>query len=98
MNGNWVKCFAVLTSTVLFASSSFAGKIAVRNGSFESPQTQFVDPRIDFWQKAPQPQGFDTNIFGAWDNLAGLFINPPSTNASHLDNADGLQIAYLFGY
>ena len=60
--------------------------------------TQFADPRIDSWQKAPQPAGFDTNVFGAWDNLAGVFINPAATNAQHIDNAAGGQLAYLFSY
>jgi len=49
------------------------------------------------WQKAPQPPNFDTNVF-QWDQLAGLFVNPPSTNADHIDNAEGNQLAYLFAY
>jgi hypothetical protein len=96
MNRNWVTCLAACT--LLFASRGFAREIAVPNGSFESPVTEFVDSRIDFWQKAAQPQGFDPKVFGAWDNLVGLFINPASTNTSHIDNADGNQLVYLFGY
>jgi len=72
--------------------------IAVPNFSFESVATQFADPRIDSWQKPPQPVTFDTNLFGAWDNLAGVFLNPPPTNAGYIDNADGQQLAYLFAY
>ncbi|HEV8541055.1 MAG TPA: hypothetical protein VGR78_01575 [Verrucomicrobiae bacterium] len=72
--------------------------IAVPNFSFESQPTQFVDPRIDAWQKPPQPPGYDTNIFHAWDNLSGVFINPPSTNADYIDNAEGNQLVYLFAY
>jgi hypothetical protein len=75
-----------------------AEEIPVPNFSFESPVTQFVDPRIDSWQKAPQPATFDTNTFGAWDNLSGLFINPPSTNSEHIDNAQGNQLVFLFAY
>jgi hypothetical protein len=72
--------------------------IAVPNGSFESPSTLFVDPRIDSWQKAAQPAFFDTNVFGPWDNLAGVFLNTAPTNVDHIDNADGNQLAYLFSY
>ena len=72
--------------------------IAVPNFSFESVATQFADPRIDSWQKSPQPSTFDTNIFGAWDNLSGVFLNAPSTNADYIPNADGNQLGYLFAY
>src|SRR5262249_24992493 len=72
--------------------------IGIPNFSFESVATQFADPRIDAWQKAPQPSTFDTNIFGTWDNLAGGFLNTAPTNADHIDNADGNQLAYLFAY
>ncbi len=70
----------------------------VPNYSFESQPTDFVDTRIDSWQKPPQPDTFDTNVFGAWDNLAGLFANAPSTNGDFIDNADGSQVAFLFAY
>ena len=75
-----------------------AGNLYVPNSSFESVATQFADPRIDWWQKAPQPFSFDTNIFGAWDNLAGVFFNSPITNSDHIVNADGSQLGYLFAY
>jgi hypothetical protein len=88
-------CLGALFSTQL---SGRAGNLYVPNSSFESPATQFADPRIDSWQKAPQPPTFDTNIFGAWENLSGLFLNPGPTNAGHLDNAAGSQLAYLFAY
>src|SRR5580765_7571772 len=79
-------------------ANSAASEIALPNSSFESQPTQFVDPRIDFWQKAPQPPTFDTNRLGAWENLAGLFVNPPATNSEHIDNADGGQVAFIFNY
>jgi hypothetical protein len=60
--------------------------------------TQFADPRIDSWQKSAQPATFDTNKFGPWDTLSGVFLNPASTNAEHIGNADGNQLAYLFAY
>jgi hypothetical protein len=97
MNRNWVTYLAACT--LLFASGAFAREIAVPNGSFESPVTEFVDTRIDFWQKAPKPANVDTNQLGStWENLTGLFINPAATNASHINNADGNQLAYLFAF
>ena len=73
----------------------FAG---VPNYSFESQVTPFADPRVDSWQKPPQPDTFDPDIFGAWTNLAGVFANTPDTNGVFIDNADGSQLAYLFAY
>src|SRR5947199_5697058 len=88
---------------VFFGLGFSVGNVAARdiplpNGSFESQPTQFADPRIDFWQKAPQPATFDTNRLGPWENLAGLFINPPPTNPEHIDNAGGNQVAFIFNY
>jgi len=88
----------ILLASIFPLGTSQAANIYVPNFSFESQPTQFVDPRIDSWQKNPQPATFDTNVFGAWDNLSGLFVNPPSTNADHLDNAEGNQLVYLFSY
>jgi hypothetical protein len=90
-------CFLGLTISLL-APVSHAGNLYVPNFSFESTPTQFADPRVDSWQKAPQPSTFDTNVFGSWDNLVGVFLNPPATNAAHIDNADGNQLAYVFSY
>jgi hypothetical protein len=72
--------------------------IYVPNFSFESQQTPFVDPHVDFWQKPPAPANFDTNVFGAWENLAGVFQNSPSGDPGRISNADGNQLAYLFAY
>ena len=58
------------------ASGVEAARIYVPNASFESQATAYADPRIDLWQKAAQPVTFDTNVFGAWDNLSGVFANP----------------------
>jgi len=88
----WLAAFIALAGTLS------AANLYVPNFSFESQATPFADPRIDSWQKAPQPATFDTNIFGAWDNLAGVFLNPASTNADHIDNCDGSQLGYLFSY
>jgi hypothetical protein len=87
-----------LAALHLLAGTLLAANLYVPNSSFESQATPFADPRIDSWQKAPQPATFDTNIFGAWDNLAGVFLNPASTNADHIDNCEGSQLAYLFSY
>ncbi len=75
-----------------------AGVLYVPNFSFESQVTPFADPRADDWEKAPQPDTFDTNVFGDWDTLAGVFGNVPPTNADFIDNANGSQLAYLFSY
>src|SRR5579884_2094505 len=93
---SFVILFALLLSSVAFVHG---GSIYVPNYSFESQQTSFADPRVDSWQKPDQPVGFDTNTFGAWDNLAGVFYNDPSTNNSdYISNADGSQLAFLFAY
>src|SRR5437660_1598251 len=68
-----------------------AGTLSVPNFSFESQVTPFADPRVDSWQKPPQPGTFDTNVFGPWENLAGVFVNAPATNADHIDNCNGNQ-------
>ena len=72
--------------------------IDVPNFSFESQVTPFADPRVDAWAKPPQPAGYNTNIFGDWFNLSGVFANSPSTNADYIDNADGSQLGFLFAY
>ena len=76
-------------ATLLGAPSLRAGNLYVPNGSFESQPTTFADPRIDAWQKAAQPGTFDTNTFGAWDNLAGVFMNSPAGYPGNIDNAAG---------
>jgi hypothetical protein len=83
---------------LLAALSSFGGNLYVPNFSFESPVTPFAFTNIDSWQKTPQPSTFDTNIFGPWNTLVGLFANTDATNADHIDNAQGNQLAYLFAY
>ena len=99
-SGRWFRVVRVFAGCLLgmLAGSTRAGNLYVPNASFEGQPTFFADPRIDFWQKPPQPGTFDTNIFGSWDNLAGVFINPPATNAEHIVNADGNQLAYIFAY
>jgi hypothetical protein len=93
-----IQLIIVLVILISAIKPLIAQVLPVPNGSFESPATPFVDTRIDSWEKSPQPSTFDTNIFGAWDTLAGVFLNSPATNSSHIDNASGLQLAYLFAY
>lgn len=93
------------TGAGLFLAGSMAASgqaIPIPNGSFESPG---VDPAIDVtttvgsWQKAPQPAYFNSSVFGfTWDQTAGLFGNTPPGNASHIDNVDGNQAAYLLPF
>ena len=74
-----------------------AATLYIPNASFESPAIPQFGPVIDSWIKAPQPGTFDPNVFGSWDNLAGLFVNFPGTPYS-IDNAAGNQLAFLFSY
>src|SRR5579859_2784852 len=89
-------CAILFAFSLTAAGTAVAGSLYVPNGSFESQPTQFADPRIDAWQKTPQPGTFDTNIFGEWFNLNGVFANTSPTNADFIDNADGAQLGYLF--
>lgn len=75
-----------------------AQPITIPNFSFESPATTFVDPRIDHWQKTPQPGWYDPVTFGGytWDQTMGLFMNVPPGDARHIPNCDGAQAIYLF--
>ncbi|HWX23167.1 MAG TPA: hypothetical protein VN578_24965 [Candidatus Binatia bacterium] len=98
MSRDWAVMAGTVVVLAAWAGALRAGTLYVPNFSFESPATSFADPRVDSWQKPTQPGTFDTNIFGAWDNLAGVFLNAPSTNADHIDNADGNQLAYIFAY
>lgn len=86
-----------LTALLAAAPALRAGNLYVPNGSFESPSTSLAGPAIDSWQKAPQPPTFDPNVFGAWDNLAGVFTNTPGSPV-FIDNANANQLAYLFAY
>jgi hypothetical protein len=68
----------------------------VPNGSFESPETSFADPRLDDWQKAPQPAWYQGGPDHPWDQLVGQFLNTPPGSANHIDNVEGNQAAFLF--
>jgi hypothetical protein len=65
------------------------------NYSFESPSTDFANPLIDSWQKAPQPIWYNDPMF-PWFQLMGEFLNTSNGSPDHIDNVEGLQGAYLF--
>jgi len=90
---------AVLVGTVMLAalaSKLQAGSIYIPNASFESPQTEFVDINIDFWQKSPTPWWYDESGGYYWDQLTGIFLNVAPPDPEHIDNCDGKQAAWLF--
>src|SRR4029077_12323228 len=68
----------------------------VPNGSFESPETDFADPRLDAWQKAPEPAWYMGGGGFPWDQLMGQFLNTTNGSPNHIDNMEGGQGAFLF--
>lgn len=72
------------------------GAIYVPNASFESPRTQFADPRMDSWQKAPEPPWYQGGEAFPWDQLTGQFLNTAPGSSNHIDNLDGTQAAFIF--
>jgi hypothetical protein len=68
----------------------------VPNGSFELPQTEFADPRMDGWEKAPEPAWYTGGQQAPWDQLVGQFVNTRHGSSDHIDNLDGEQAAFLF--
>lgn len=81
---------------VFCAHSAAAGTIHVPNSSFETPETSFVDPRIDSWQKAAKPAWYDEGSGFLWDQLVGLFANTTPPDPTHIDNCDGNQAIFIF--
>src|SRR5712671_4775802 len=74
-----------------------ADALNVPNASFESPQTPFADPRMDEWQKAPEPPWYMGGGGFPWEQLMGQFLNAPDGDTTnHIDNMDGAQAAFLF--
>lgn len=69
----------------------------VRNGSFESPETDFASPSIDGWMKAPEPLWYvdPTGMF-PWSAVMGQYLNSSNGSPDHITNMDGRQGAYLF--
>ena len=82
-------------------SSMQAQSIDVPNGSFESPTPPAgypATPQVDVWQKSTQPVWFDPATTGGitWNQLSGVFPNPPAGDSKSIDNVNGQQAAYLF--
>jgi hypothetical protein len=73
--------------------------VMVPNFSFENPPVPTGAPAypvINNWQKFPQPAYWDEPTMGPWTNLTGIFPNPASGEAGHIDNVDRTQAAYIF--
>lgn len=87
---------APAAAVVLWIGAVAADVIPIANGSFESPATEFVDTRVDGWQKTPKPAWWDETAYGPWDNLVGVFANVPPGDPRHIDNCDGRQAIWLF--
>ncbi len=75
-----------------------AATVAVPNGSFESPRTDYVDVNIDFWQKSARPDWYVESGGYLWTQLTGVFKNTPTNSPAgdHIDNCDGDQALWLF--
>jgi hypothetical protein len=73
-----------------------AASLEPPNPSFESPATEFVDNRVDAWQKTPKPAWYDESGGFTWEQLSGVFKNTEPGKDDHLENADGAQAFYLF--
>jgi hypothetical protein len=73
--------------------------VQVPNFSFENPPVPAGTPAYPLfnnWQKFPKPSYWDEATMGPWDNLTGVFPNPPAGQDGHIDNIERLQAAYLF--
>ena len=89
----WAFAAALLTAGT---GALRAGAIHIPNGSFESPETAFADPQVDFWQKTPRPFWYDESSGYLWSQLTGVFANTAVGSADHIDNMDGKQGVFLF--
>jgi len=97
MSFSRLSILAVLGGASALAQST---SVPVANGSFESPVWTGplpVDIRLDGWTKSPAPSWFvPQGPLQSWDQLSGIFPNPPSGQPGRIPNADGQQAAYLF--
>jgi hypothetical protein len=90
-----------LIACVLLAANAFRvcaaqSGLQISNSSFESPNTDFADPRMDAWQKAPEPAWYQGGKGFPWDQLIGQFQNTPQGSSNHIDNIEGEQGAFIF--
>jgi hypothetical protein len=81
---------------LVFCASCFGATIEIPNGSFESPETPFVDIQVDSWQKNPKPNWYDESDGFLWIQLAGVFLNTAADSPDHIDNMHGNQALFLF--
>lgn len=80
-------------AAVIVARSGESAVLPVANPSFELPATDFVDLRVESWQKVPKPDWFVETPGQTWDQLIGTFKDDPK---DALDNISGSQAIYLF--
>lgn len=73
-----------------------AQPVPVPNSSFELPSTFFVNTRVEHWQETPKPAWYQEGGGFEWDQLTGVFRNPPPGASDHLVNCEGEQAFYLF--
>lgn len=73
-----------------------AADLAIANPSFELPSTPFVSTIIEGWQRSPKPTWYDEGGGFLWEQLTGLFLNPPPSSADRIINCHGDQAAWLF--
>ncbi len=97
-----------LAMTAAFAGVVCAGTVYVPNYSFELPvigtNSPYAAPVLESWQESSQPSWYVPADYGGspWADLVGTFYNVPNftnstaTNASYIDNCDGVQAAFLF--
>lgn len=78
------------------AAELLAQSVPVPNSSFELPATFFVNTRVEHWQETPKPAWYQEGGGFEWDQLTGVFRNPPPGANDHLVNCDGEQAFYLF--
>lgn len=91
-----IAVLGALGGSVALAQST---SLPVANGSFESPVVTGplpVDIRLTGWTKTPAPAWFvPQGQLQSWDQLSGVFPNPPAGQPGRIPNADGNQAAYL---
>src|SRR2546423_9249102 len=80
---------------MLCAGNVNAAPISIANPSFESPETTFASPGATDWATDGPVKD---PVFGFNPNT-GVFRNPDAgpdpTTSGRIDNADGLQLAYI---
>jgi hypothetical protein len=96
MNRHLVYGFVLAMFFAGGGSPLHAASVYVPNGSFESPQTEFVDITIDVWQKSAKPWWYVESPGQYWIQLTGLYLNLPPEEPRYIDNCDGKQAIWLF--